>query len=58
MLGGKRQKSGTLATGLCIYLSRLRKEEKALDELEKTKNELAAAQEHLKVTKEEMDKYK
>lgn len=54
----KRQKFWTLATGLCIYLSHFRKLEKTLYELEATKNQLSDAEENLKVTKEEIDKYK
>ena len=54
----KWQKFRTLATGQCIYLSHLRKLEETLCELYASKNELLAADKKLKLTEEEIDKYR
>lgn len=54
----KRQQFRTLATGLCIYLSHLRKLENTHCELKAQKSQLAAAEENLKLVTEEIDKYK
>ncbi|XP_045848911.1 transport and Golgi organization protein 1 homolog [Meles meles] len=54
----KWQKFRTLSPGQWIYLSHLRKLKETIYELNATKNELLAAEANLKVTKEEMDKYR